>query len=326
MKKIILSLFLFLSLINLTYAKSDNQEAVDAYNLGIDLYQSGDTNGSVLSFKKATKLDQNFYEAFYNLAMVLSSLNKKDEAIDAFTRALTLEPKNYECMYDLAETLYKRGYLMKSASYLNKIPETSENYEEAQKLLKTVKERQVIVAREIEAKKQAQNIQKEENSGIKKEENVNPQKEEVTNTKKTEEIKQPAASDNKIVTNPKNNTNSKYISTFTDIKSPSGIAIDSTGNIYIASYGDNTIYKIDTTGKKTEFVSSNILEGPIGICIDKDDNLYIANYTKGNILKVTPQGAPYLFTKIEKPYYITASKNYLYVTEQKTNTVVKYSL
>ena len=313
MKKILLVLCLVLFFIPSTYSKSSNKDAVEAYNLGIDAYQEGDIEGSVANFKKATQLDQNFYEAFYNLAQVLNSIGKRDEAIDAYTRAITLEPASYDCVYDLGEALYKRGYLMKSVSYLNKIPPTSKNYEEAQKLLKIVKERQVIVAAEIEAKKQAQlEAQKKNQEGF-----------SLSEETKKEEPKENERSNKTVI---KKEDKANYINTYTNIKSPSGVAIDSVGNIYIASYSDNIVYKIDSTGKKTEFVSSSILEGPIGLCFDKDDNLYIANYTKGNILKVTPQGAPYLFVKIEKPYYISASKNYLYITEQKNNTIVKYAL
>ncbi len=110
------------------------------------------------------------------------------------------------------------------------------------------------------------------------------------------------------------------------IQAPSGIAMDKSGNVYVASYNENLVYKINSQNQRSVFVNSNVLGGPIGLTVDNAGNVYVANYAKGDILKVTPGGAPTVFLKVKKPYCLNAAGNYLFVTEQDTNTVVKYTL
>lgn len=113
-----------------------------------------------------------------------------------------------------------------------------------------------------------------------------------------------------------------------EVSAPSGIALDSRNNIYVASFSENTIYKISIYGQKTAFSSSNLLRGPIGIAIDKDDNIYSANYSANTITKITPSGAVSVFASVQKPYCITYDSvhNRLYVTEQNSNKLVKFDL
>lgn len=113
-----------------------------------------------------------------------------------------------------------------------------------------------------------------------------------------------------------------------EITAPSGIATDSKGNIYIASYSENAIYKITPTGKKSIFSSSSLIKGPIGLAVDKDDNLYVANYSANSILKIKPNASVSVFASILKPYCLlyNLQSNRLYVSEQNTNKLVKYDL
>ena len=109
---------------------------------------------------------------------------------------------------------------------------------------------------------------------------------------------------------------------------PSGSAIDSRGNIYVASFLENQIYKISTNGQKTVFSKSNLIQGPIGLAIDKNDNLYIANYSANNIIKISSDEIASIFADINKPYCLTydLEHNRLYATEQDTNKLIKYDL
>lgn len=108
---------------------------------------------------------------------------------------------------------------------------------------------------------------------------------------------------------------------------PTGLAIDSKGVLYVASYTDNCIYKVMPNGQSQLFLKNPALGGPIGLAFDSMDNLYIANYAKNNILKVNKAGQIYTFmSNIVRPYYLIIKGANMYITEQGSNTVVKYKL
>lgn len=116
--------------------------------------------------------------------------------------------------------------------------------------------------------------------------------------------------------------------TFIDkVESPTGITSDSLGNLYIADYATNCIFKISPDKKKVLFAKNTLINGPIGLTADKFDNIYVANYETDNILKISPTGNIYVFiNKINKPYYLYIKNDVLYISEQGSNTVIKYSL
>ena len=111
-------------------------------------------------------------------------------------------------------------------------------------------------------------------------------------------------------------------------EAPSGIALDNRGNIYVASFLDNTIHKISIYGQKTIFSNSSLVRGPIGLAIDKNDNVYVANYSANTIVKITPEGNASVFSKVQKPYCLIYDdkNNKLFVTEQETNKLIKFDL
>ena len=124
--------------------------------------------------------------------------------------------------------------------------------------------------------------------------------------------------------NSANETNKTIVDKFSG---PTGLAIDSKGILYVASYTDNSIYKVMPNGQSQLFSKSPLLGGPIGLAFDSMDNLYVANYAKSNILKINKAGQVYTFmNKITNPYYLIIKGNYMYITEQGNNTVIKYKL
>ncbi len=109
--------------------------------------------------------------------------------------------------------------------------------------------------------------------------------------------------------------------------SPAGVAVDSEGNIFVASYSDNAIIKVDRSKKKTNFVKDFLLDGPIGIAIDRYDNIYIANYEANNILKVTKSGNVSVFMdNVSKPYFLYIKNDVLYISEQGNDALLTYNL
>lgn len=123
--------------------------------------------------------------------------------------------------------------------------------------------------------------------------------------------------------NPMNNSNGVY----SDISSPTGIVTDSEGNLYVAGFADNTIYKINPANQKVVYLKSPKIDGPIGLERDSRGNLYIANYNKNNVLKVDSSGnVSEVITNIQNPYCMHITGDLLFVSAQGSNSVIRYKL
>jgi len=85
---------------------------------------------------------------------------------------------------------------------------------------------------------------------------------------------------------------------------PSGIAIDSAGNLYIADNSNNRVRKVDTTGRITTVAgngnvvysgdnvpaTSTTVHNPAGLAFDSQGNLYISEGSDDRVRKVDPSG------------------------------------
>ncbi len=94
--------------------------------------------------------------------------------------------------------------------------------------------------------------------------------------------------------------------TTTAVDRPEGVAVDSTGNLYISETSDSRIRKVDASGiittvagqtKKTSGFSGDggpataaTLAGPIGMVVDHSGNLYFADNGNSRIRKVNAAG------------------------------------
>ena len=138
----------------------------------------------------------------------------------------------------------------------------------------------------------------------------------------TEKAKQ-AEPENYTQANPKNNSDGMY----SNISSPTGVVADRNGNLFVAGFSDNTVYKIGPDNKKIVYIKSEKIDGPIGLAIDTDDNIYIANYNKHNILKVDKNGAiTELIGNIQNPYCMYITDGLLFISSQGSNSVIRYKL
>jgi len=82
---------------------------------------------------------------------------------------------------------------------------------------------------------------------------------------------------------------------------PEAVAVDATGNLYIAEYGNNRIRKVTPSGIISTVAGGGSggdggpatnawLNGPTGVAVDAAGNIYIAEYGNNRIRKVSPSG------------------------------------
>jgi streptogramin lyase len=118
--------------------------------------------------------------------------------------------------------------------------------------------------------------------------------------------------------------------------SPWGIASDSSGNVYVAEFGNHTIRKITPAGDVTTLAGSAGNSGssdgsgtdarfnsPYGLAIDSSNNIFVADSKNSRIRKITPDGVVTTFARSNWessngafPQHITIDgANNLFVTE-----------
>lgn len=255
--------------------------------------------------------------SYYNEAIDMYAQDNIEKSIELFRRAIELKPDFYEAHYNLAqilmskeqndealvslkeiikikpddsETLYNIGRLQYKRGYL------SESYSYLKKIAEQAPQyesAQILINR-IDKRQQELNLESK-----------------ITERKSLSDSQGRALSVE-----------------LSEIAAPSGIAVDDRGNIFVASFSENAIYKISIYGQKSVFVRSSLIRGPIGLAIDKDNNLYVANYSANSIVKIKPSGNVSVFASIQKPYCIIYDIEHdrLYATEQSTNKLVKFDL
>ena len=132
---------------------------------------------------------------------------------------------------------------------------------------------------------------------------------------------------------------------------PIGLAIDGSGNLYVADCGNDTIRKVTSGGVVTTLAgtpgvigsadgtgSAALFNGPRGVAVDSSGNVYVADSGNSTIRKITPSGvvttiagAPESFTsaegtgagaQFEVPVGIAVSSSgVLYVSEELGYTI-----
>lgn len=73
-----------------------------------------------------------------------------------------------------------------------------------------------------------------------------------------------------------------------------GIAVDTSGNVYVTDRANNNVYKLTPSG--ATYTQSTLLTGfndPKSIAVDNSENLYITDSGNGNVVKATLSGGTY---------------------------------
>ena len=106
---------------------------------------------------------------------------------------------------------------------------------------------------------------------------------------------------------------------------PTGLAFDSSGNLYVANCNGGTIKKFDPSGNGTVFASG--LSSPWSLVFDSGGNLCVANCGGGTIEKFDSNGNRSTFASCPTPLGLAFdSSGYLYVSNVNmgSETIEKY--
>src|SRR5580765_8730543 len=77
-----------------------------------------------------------------------------------------------------------------------------------------------------------------------------------------------------------------YLGVFANVQGPRGVAVDSSGNLYVAAYSSQQILRYTPAGVASVFTPfSGHAEG---MAFDKSGNLFVADFGANTITKITP--------------------------------------
>ncbi|MBR1460224.1 tetratricopeptide repeat protein, partial [bacterium] len=215
-KFIVILSFLFLG--NISYA--DNvQDALNKYEEGVEYYAQGQYEQAVSSFKRATELNPDYIDAYFNLGSLLEYLNKEREALEAFKQIVLRKPNDYEAVYKAAELSKKLGDLDKARMYVSLIPQDSDFGLQAKELAQSIKisspaQTKVSQPASVSSSSASSSTASSSSSA------VSSSKEDIPrSTYQTYQKESPISHSN---------------GSYDNIPSPTGIAADSLGNLYVA--------------------------------------------------------------------------------------------
>ena len=354
-KGIVILAMLFMTT-SMGFADSIMTDAKLQYNKGLDYYNLGQYENAITHFRQAVELDPNYIDAYYNLGSLLEYLHQDEAALGVFKQIMLRKPDDYDAIIRTIALSKKLGENDKIGMYMSLLPKDSYSAIKAKEILKTTptvvkKEEVKDIVDQVVEQELPQKIQQEVVTQVQKPETVTTEvieKIKDVEQKVVEQIKENPVEDvpsylaNKVepVTNYvepdkavetktflTSNPKADGYGTYDDILSPTGVVADRHGDVYVAGFSDNTIYKITPDNKKLVYIKSEKIDGPIDIAKDNNDNLYIANYNKNNILKVDANGAiTVLIENIVNPYCLDVTDGLLFITSQGDNMILRYKL
>lgn len=98
--------------------------------------------------------------------------------------------------------------------------------------------------------------------------------------------------------------------------------------LYVCNCNNNTISKVEESGKVTQVASGPLFNCPNGLIAGRDGNLYVVNYRNPNIVKVDASGNATLFAKLSATSggHIAELKGNYFVTSFFDHKIFKVSI
>jgi len=116
--------------------------------------------------------------------------------------------------------------------------------------------------------------------------------------------------------------------TITGLNNPTGVAVDSVGNIYVANYLANQVLKYNSSGGSPILTITSGLNLPQGVALDSLGNIYVANVGDNNVIKYNTLGGliGIIISGLRAPRGIALdSVGNIYVANYDANQVLKYN-
>lgn len=323
-----------------TSKKNFNPKPASAsiYNLGLKSYEQGDLESAVSYFKRAIDLDPDFIDAYFNLGAIYKKQKNYPLAINAFERAVSINPEDFEASYELAGSYLQEKNYKKAKKYFALIPPDFPKYNEAKKNLEIIDGYLALGNQGQEVKPQDVSPPNVQAQLLANTLAMQLQPEENAAAQEGSTVQAPPQAGGQILTDtltkPSQETFKEVFKTISsNFNGPTGIAKDSSNNIYVADFTQDRIERITSDGKRETFIEKVGIKGPVGLAIDKNDNLYVANYSGDSIVKVKITISPekevtVLVDNIVKPYYLfydTATSK-LFATVQGSDSLIEIDI
>ena len=114
---------------------------------------------------------------------------------------------------------------------------------------------------------------------------------------------------------------------FNGLNLPGGVAVDTTGNVYVADYGNDRVVKLSASTLVQDVLPFSDLVKPTGAAVDSGGNVYVADFGNRRVVKLsagTLEQDVLPFTGLDSPENVAVdSAGALYVTDRRNNRVVK---
>lgn len=252
----------------------------------------------------------------YNHGVDYYKLGQYDRAMASFRQAITLDPNYIDAYYNLGTILeYLKQDDAALAVFKQIIVRNPNDYESVYKAAQLSNK----LGQPVKAKAYLSLIPPESSAYAKAQAAVKEMSTYVQQPAKSEEPQTSTVQEAPKIPE----TNGMY----NNIASPTGVTSDNKGNLYVACFSDNMVYKITPDEKRIVYVKDSRINGPIALASDDNGNIYVSNYNSNNVVKISPTGALTVqVSNIQKPYGLHVKGDLLFVSSQGSNSVLRYKL